>query len=372
MTPLLHLIITLGCSPFIFLTKVARKQNNTRRVLVVQRAKIGDMVCTTPLFKALKNYGDHVTVIGLNSTIGVLEQNPDVDEFLSANHKKYQGFFGRLKLFGWIHRGKFDVCIVVMPGGANCLMSIWSAAKQRVYTVGPTVAITEKLCMPWMFQVLEYKRHMRTFDHYMLLAEAVGAKPVPYEHHMYLSQDETEEAELWLSRHSVDASKPFSIVSVAAGNKIKEWPLERFAEVADYIAGTYNMPVIVSTLDTVMTADTIGYTNQKENMVDAGGISLRLLTAIIARSKLWVSVDTGPLYIAHAFGVPLVNIVGPVDPHEQPPIPSPKVEIVVPPNIAPSSFVIETLREETPDQMRAIQKTTVQMVTDAIDRVLIS
>jgi ADP-heptose:LPS heptosyltransferase len=43
------------------------------------------------------------------------------------------------------------------------------------------------------------------------------------------------------------------------------------------------------------------------------------LKVFISKLGLFVSSDTGPIYIAEAFGVPTVDIVGPVDEKDQPP-----------------------------------------------------
>ncbi len=105
--------------------------------------------------------------------------------------------------------------------------------------------------------------------------------------------------------------------------------------------------------------------------IDAGGLGLRFLAGVIRRAALFVSVDTGPLYIAHAFDVPLVDIVGPVDSREQPPIENNRVVLVLPPShIKPSSFVCETLRVTSKEQREALDSITVDDVVRAINRVL--
>jgi len=49
-----------------------------------------------------------------------------------------------------------------------------------------------------------------------------------------------------------------------------------------------------------------------------GRINIDELKAVVARLDLFISADTGPIYIAEAFQVPTVDIVGPVDEKEQP------------------------------------------------------
>lgn len=58
--------------------------------------------------------------------------------------------------------------------------------------------------------------------------------------------------------------------------------------------------------------------------------SINGFKALISKMNLFISVDTGPIYIAEAFGVPTIDIVGPMDEREQPPV-GPKNLVVVPP-----------------------------------------
>src|ERR1700722_15129386 len=55
-----------------------------KKFLVVQMAKLGDMVCTTPMFRAIKKTypSARVTVMGSAINKEVLADNPDVDEYL--------------------------------------------------------------------------------------------------------------------------------------------------------------------------------------------------------------------------------------------------------------------------------------------------
>ncbi|MCX7970384.1 MAG: glycosyltransferase family 9 protein [Negativicutes bacterium] len=49
-------------------------------------------------------------------------------------------------------------------------------------------------------------------------------------------------------------------------------------------------------------------------VVAAGSLDLAELAGLISRARLVVSIDTGPMHIAEALGVPLVAIFGPTDP----------------------------------------------------------
>ena len=65
----------------------------------------------------------------------------------------------------------------------------------------------------------------------------------------------------------------------------------------------------------------ISFLNKDTQFVNSSGIfNIDELKALISKINLFISVDTGPIYIAEAFGVPTVDIIGPVDEREQPPV----------------------------------------------------
>ena len=88
---------------------------------------------------------------------------------------------------------------------------------------------------------------------------------------------------------------------------------------------------------------------------------------------MFISADTGPIYIAEAFDVPTVDIVGPMDEREQPPI-SPIHRIVVPPNRTKPQLHIMNARtynrEEAFRQVASITSAMVITETDALLREL--
>lgn len=342
-----------------------------RRILVIQLGKIGDVVCTTPLLRALRTWdaAAEITMLGIGRTADVLAGNTCADRFIDAQDPAFKGVAGRVRLLLFLYRARFTVSIAVLPGTWNAVLGLWTAAPVRLHTRGGRMGLFGSFLHFFHTHRISYARGTRTYDHYMNIARALGISVVPYRHEIFLSVEERAAADRWLQERGIGAGDRFAVLSLTAGNRLKEWPLERFVEVAKHLAMQRNMRVLFSTSDRAVTSRACALF-PSSLVVDAGGLSLRLLSAVIARAALFVSVDTGPLYIAHAFDVPLVDIVGPVDPGEQPPPPGERAALVLPPGIAPSSFVAETLRVSVEDQRRAIEETTVAMVIEAIEKVL--
>lgn len=368
---ILGLLTTLAL-PWIFLMSFLRlSPSGRRRVLVVQAAKIGDVVCMTPLFRSLHEHGDHVTVLCIRRTADVLTGNPNVDAIIHIDDPRYRGMSGALRLWGEFVRGRFDVSMVVFPASSLGMMGLWAASPVRIYTRGRVLSVLERWFRLFYTHQAHYRRHTRTYDHYMSLAGLIGAAPVPYRHELFLNNAEEQFASDWLQSHGIGFGQRFAAISLRAGNTLKEWPVERFVAVARHIIDRHGMAVVFLDTDARITAQALVALKDSAHAAEAHDLSLRHVAAIIKRAALFVSVDTGPLYIAHAFNVPLVDIIGPVDPSEQPPPAGPRVALVLPPPpCEPSSFVADTLRTPTKAQQAALEGTTVAMVTEAVDRLL--
>jgi ADP-heptose:LPS heptosyltransferase len=122
------------------------------------------------------------------------------------------------------------------------------------------------------------------------------------------------------------------VIAPGAGNKVKEWPTERFTEIADYLIDKYKAKVFLigNDNDHELSKTLISDVKNKNVIVDlCGKLSIDELKAFISRMNLFISVDTGPIYIAEAFDIPTIDIVGPMDENEQPPM-SEKHIVVLP------------------------------------------
>ncbi|MCE5181804.1 MAG: glycosyltransferase family 9 protein [Anaerolineaceae bacterium] len=95
------------------------------KFLVIRRDNIGDLVCTTPVFRALReHYPDACICALVNSyTSSALENNPDINEvfvYTKAKHrpsgKTIPGvYWDRLRLLLQLRRQRFDYVILAGP-----------------------------------------------------------------------------------------------------------------------------------------------------------------------------------------------------------------------------------------------------------------
>lgn len=97
----------------------------TPKILVLRRDNIGDLVCTTPMFRALREHYPAAYIVALvNSyTRPVLENNPDIDRvyaYTKAKHRAhgvsiFRIYWERVSLVFRLRRMRFEYVILAAP-----------------------------------------------------------------------------------------------------------------------------------------------------------------------------------------------------------------------------------------------------------------
>lgn len=95
----------------------------------------------------------------------------------------------------------------------------------------------------------------------------------------------------------------------------KNWPTERFAEVAHQLQAQYNATItLIGAPGDEAVCATIADTLSGPCHNEAGQTSLSEMGSILASADLLIANDSGPVHMAAAIGTPTVVIFGPTDP----------------------------------------------------------
>ncbi len=97
----------------------------------------------------------------------------------------------------------------------------------------------------------------------------------------------------------------------SASDSSKRWPAERFAQLADRLAQEHRAHIlVVAGPEDAPHARTVVHQMRQRAVNFAGALSVGELAALLARCRLLVSNDSGPVHIAAAVGTPVVAIFG--------------------------------------------------------------
>ncbi|MBI5405868.1 glycosyltransferase family 9 protein [Candidatus Kaiserbacteria bacterium] len=321
------------------------------------------------MFSAIKRTypSAQVCVIGNSINKEVLGDHPDVDDYCVWN--------GAIReMAREIRRRGIEYLCITGPS-AGALAAAYLAGVPRIVVpviengLSPYETRAYKLLRLLAVRIPHCMGHYAPREYLRLLEPLSIVTDDTTKRINYSDAARKNAAEFLRAHHLIE--KKFAVISPSAGNKIKNWPADRFARVAEHLVSR-DLPVVVigGPRDKEEVAAMMRVVGTVGNIIDASEkFSIDELKAFIAQALLFVSSDTGPIYIAEAFNIATVDIIGPIDENEQPPVGS-RHKIVVAPRQKPQLFVMNARFYDAREARRQVEAVTVPMVIEAIDELL--
>lgn len=349
---------------FIWLRTSKKGKNRPLRILVIPHlATIGDLVCATPVFRAIKKQypGSFVAVVVSKMTAGIIKNNPHIDEIMIYRTNNLWGLISRVR------QNKFDWSFSLTGSLFGTLISFAGLTPNRAATIYKGRSFSQFLT-DWLnnFKII-YQHHTYLPGHYLKMLKFVGIENAEDKKEVFTAPEADKKAEDFLRLRGISDSDFLVGISISAGNKIKEWGDEKFKELARKIADRYNAKILFrgakadeERIDKILTGfDPVGFFKDVD-------FSLEEMPSIIKRLNLYIAADSGPIYVARALDIPLIDIIGPIDPNEQPPNDERSIQVRPPANINPSSFVFKKPGRAS-EHKKAVDSITVDMVMGAVE-----
>jgi heptosyltransferase-2 len=280
-----------------------------QRILIVRTDRIGDVVLSTPVIKALRSHYPHAYIAMMVSpyTKEVVEGSPYLDEVIiydkDAKHKSWRR---SLEFARGLKRKRFDLALVLHPTNRVHLITFLAGIKRRVgYRRKLGFLLTDKI--PHTKQ--DGQKHELEYN--LDLLRPLGIMPQDREIFVSIKPEARQIVEELLRQEGIKDNHPLLAVNPGASCPSKIWPAERFAEAADRLAQKYGFKVLVvaGSKDRYLAQDLVS--NMRHTAINlAGRLSLAQVAALLARCRLFISNDSGPVHIASAVGVPVISIFG--------------------------------------------------------------
>lgn len=340
-------------------------------ILLIRLRLIGDVVFTTPLPRALKRayLGSRVTYLVEEAAAPVVAGNPAIDELIVVPRTRGWRRIRDDVSLGWrLRRAGFDLVIDLHGGPRSSWLTWATGAPQRIgYTVQGR---------GWMYTKAVHRPRELRPRHSVVnqwdLLEAIdgwpGGPADPVRDAVEMPLDPAADAAIArrLEAAGVTSAHELVIAHVSAGNPFRRWPEPAFVALLTALGRDDRRRVIVSSGPSDREATTrivrdaraqLG--SDAHRILDFGEFDLRELRALIARSRLFIGGDTGPLHIAATTRTPVVGLYGPTlparsAPWRDPAVPSISLEVAGLPcrpceqrECAPGDFrCLTTLRPE--------------------------
>jgi heptosyltransferase-2 len=274
------------------------------RILIVRTDRLGDVLLTTPMVRALKAAypQSRVAFLVRPYTAPLLARNPDVDQVIIDEGGSVAPLVQRLR------QERFDVAIVALPRW-RIAWATWRAGIPM--RIGPASKWYSLLFSHRIWQNRsESRKHEADYN-----LDLLSPLKVPFQRFptcFVLVEEEKQWARKELEGHRISFQKPLVILHPGSGGSSSRWPLTHFMELGDRFQEAGCDVVVTGGPGEDYQYRMVDNMRRTPVFVAAGSISVRQLAAILAHTNLLVSNSTGPLHLAVALGVPTVSIYSPV------------------------------------------------------------
>jgi ADP-heptose:LPS heptosyltransferase len=290
--------------------------------IVFRLDAMGDVVLTTPLFRALKSMHpkSRLTVVVQRQIKPLLVTNPYIDEILTLPSVEPQWLSMRLQrllaailLYCAQLRGRhFEFAISPRWDVDEHLATFLCALVNAAHRVGYTCATTADkhrinrgfdrvydVCLPPGPICHEVQRNIA-------VAQCLGAGLHDTDLEIHITERDRRRAAELLA--NVAAETALIAVGIGARSPGRRWPLERFAETVNRIGATRNIqPLIVCSAVEHNEALRLKRLLRMAPMIISGAL-LREVCAVLERCEVFIGNDSGCAHLAAAVGCRTVVI----------------------------------------------------------------
>ncbi len=279
-----------------------------KRILVMRLDRLGDVVLSTPLLHALRQEYPHafIAMMVRAACQDVIEGHPCLNEVIVYDKEKAQrGAFATFQFARKLRSYAFDTVLVLHPSNRSHWIAFLSGIPNRVgFNRKSGWLLTRRL----PHEKQEGKKHEAAYTLEML--EAFGIKPALTQPQIAVSPRAARQVDLLLEKEGLTQQRLVAI-HPSASCVSKRWMPDRFAQVAQRLIESHNARIcLIAGPEDLPYATAMAAAMRQPVLNLAGRLTVAELAALLKRSAVLISNDSGPVHVAAAVGTPVVDIFG--------------------------------------------------------------
>jgi len=296
-----------------------------KNILVNALVNLGDVVLTTSAIALLKKAYPQAKITMLVKPVvrEAVENNPLIDEVMVFQYQAKENSIGKMvRMVKDIKSRHFDLSISFDRKLRPALLCWLAGIPTRV---GPDKVFDDKPSkVTWLYTDVMHIAHdldvtLQAETYQTIVREFTGIKDHAEPVFARITDGAEKKAEELFSR--LPKAEKRIALCVKGTFELKTWPKEYFVEVVDALAKHYDAAFfIVGAPNDREYADEVIAAMHHPVMNFCGETTLVDLAAIIRKSDLLITVDTGATHIAATTGVKMVTVYGCTSPERWHPI----------------------------------------------------
>lgn len=342
------------------------KPKHIKHLLIRSTNWIGDAIMTTPAIRAIRKGfpNARISILVKPWVAPVFENSPHIDNLIIYDGDgRHKGNVGKLRLARDLRRYGFDAAILLQNAFEAALIAFLSGIPVRI---GYNTDARQMMLTHAISCTNKIKKEHQT-KYYLNILSGIGMDTGSRDLYLQLSQqDRLRAGKILMDQGITGDFKWVGINPGATFGPAKQWPIDRYAHLADLISEYTNARVIVfgGPQDERLGKDISR--EMRHRPIDLSGrTTLGEAMALIERCHLFISNDSGLMHVAAALDAPLIAIFGSTNSTTTGPMSSNSRVVQIPMECSPC------LKPECPrGHLNCMDQISVDMIFDVVKEIL--
>ena len=287
-----------------------------KRILLIQLGDIGDVVLSFPSIRALReNFPRSNVIVAVREKAReLIEDCPWATEVISVNkdqRRLAQEIAYQKNFFIALRKFHFDLAIDLRTDTRGAVLAFLSGARQRI----GFYARDKKLWRNRLFThlaFLEGQPGQHIGEYYLSLLVAYNLKTENIYPELHVPVEKQQNGRALFRKEKIPLDRPVIAVQPFSLWPYKEWGLEKYIQLINWIGSEYKLPVIITgSPDERERADEMIRMCGKNVYNIVGKTSIGVFAAVLKACVLFIGGDSAGMHISSAVGTPTVSIFGP-------------------------------------------------------------
>ena len=280
------------------------------RILIFKLDHLGDLLIATPALRALRRRYPNAEiriVVGEWNT-ALLRNNPSVDAVHVYNSPRFSRPPNTPHTFARVREqlGSWRPDLVVG------MRDDWSTLSYGLFSRAAHVERGSVHLVEYAERIRTHQELRHEIERLWRMLAPLGIEPEPEPQLDYFVDDEERrEAMRFMSARGI--SRPFAMLHAGATQRLREWPLERFAAIARHLVRRWGLQIVLVGVEREheRSRGLAALIEDLDPIDITGELGLRPTAALMAASAIYVGSDGGAMHLAAAVGTATVGLFGP-------------------------------------------------------------
>jgi ADP-heptose:LPS heptosyltransferase len=296
---------------------------NPRNILVIDFGQLGDVVMSLPALRAIRERFPHarITIAVGKPGAEIIDMSGYADAFISVDRVGLRDGFKPLSVMRIfqvvkdVRQRRFDFVIDLHSFSETNLLGFLSGAPKRLFSRRPGRSLDFLANFTPKPPVDKNDPGQHLIDRYLDVLVPLGIKDSPRVPRLMTRAEDGRAIDAMLRKAKAETGAPLVGLFPGAGHPGRCWPLEQFAQLADFLIRNDGVRPVVFVGPEERHLIQRMRALFPDPCVLLDKLSIPQLAAAQARLAVFVSNDTGPVHIAAAVGTPIVVLIDLPRPH---------------------------------------------------------